>query len=293
MSEASKDPKRESLKKRAELLKQELSAAITSRDVTSAVGILKKLQGMPSEFVPSDLSSLAEQLKSEISSNSALGSESAAEAARKAKEEEERIQSRILYSIEQVRNYLDRDDVKVSTKLHEEMLSALNSGQKISVEQARKHAELRKSQGPERKKVINTITSGITEILENMRRFAYEHVSVENQESKKKSLFDLNCLAVKLARNEEVSIQLMSDPNVQAGLRSAGMDDENERRESKELLAKLNLAIKESESVIISDHGTKVVRMLCSSYPTQDLEVKVPSVTPKYRNLKRNSGLSI
>jgi hypothetical protein len=90
MSEASKDPKKESLKNRAELLKQELSAAITSRDLTSAAGILKKLQGMPSEFVPADLSSLAEQLKSEISSNSALGSESAAEAARKAKEEEER-----------------------------------------------------------------------------------------------------------------------------------------------------------------------------------------------------------
>ncbi len=90
MSEASKDPKRESLKNRAELLKQELSAAITSRDVASAVGILKKLQGMPSEFVPADLSSLAEQLKSEISSNSAPGPESAAEAARKAKEEEER-----------------------------------------------------------------------------------------------------------------------------------------------------------------------------------------------------------
>lgn len=139
MSEASKDPKRESLKKRAELLKQELSAAITSRDVTSAVGILKKLQGMPSEFVPADLSSLAEQLKSEISSNSALGSESAAEAARKAKEEEERKEREkaihdIRSTLSDIDKYYEDKDTKARYELYKNVAAKGENASKEEVE---------------------------------------------------------------------------------------------------------------------------------------------------------------
>jgi hypothetical protein len=255
MSEVSKDPKRESLKKHAELLKQELSAAITSKDLTSAAGILKKLQGMPSEFVPADLSSLAEQLKSEISSNSGPSPESAAEAARKAKEEEERkimaagerAFDNLKKAVDEAESYRTRVDVKESIEKTKLAAEKVKRGESLNDTEVRDSADHVSEHMPQILRGLKNMAEIPTkEELEEQARKRELLIRQFGPESKEVKDHDKR-LSEQLRRKDNEIVQhvtivrsgctLLTDERAQKELRKRGIDPEAQRKASEEVLA--------------------------------------------------------
>jgi hypothetical protein len=174
-------------------LKEKIARAPNAAAAAELLAEFKQqIGGIPSDQLEGlDISQAEEAYDKAIATiNSQSTAQHSQTEAERVKKEAEEIDIKMLYSMKQVRNYLDRDDIKASTKLHEEMLASVNTGQEISQAQAKTFADFHNRQKDDDKKAVLDLTGHPNEeelikIEAERKRLISMHGSKEHPEIKK------------------------------------------------------------------------------------------------------------